>query len=87
MISVIREEDVFSLQTAILDAALAKTAPGQTYLSLSALRQLVGQGFDAEALQEMLRELVAEGILALGPPAGGDNQYCVTKEYLASLGK
>lgn len=85
MIPVIREEDLLSLQTAVLDAALARTAPGEKFLSFSEFKQMIGPGFDEESLAEMLRELAGEGILQLGSMAGVENQYCVTKEYVLAV--
>ena len=83
MVAVISAEDVFALQNAILEAALAKTAPGRNYLSVSDFREVVSPDIEQGALLEMLRELVAEGILQQ-EPAGGEGHYCVSPEYLAS---
>lgn len=82
MILVIREEDLLTLQTAILDTAVAKTVPGQSYLKIDDFFTLLNQRFDRETLAEMLKELVGEGILQQGPDAG---QYCVSQAYLASI--
>jgi len=82
VIWVIREEDLLVLQTAILDAAVAKTVPGQSYLKLDDFLTLLNQRFDRETLAEMLKELVGEGILQQG--AAGQ-QYCVSQAYLASI--
>lgn len=76
--------DLLSLQNILLEAAVKKTAPGQSYLSFSEFKEIVGEAFDQETLVEMLKELVGEGILQLGP-ANAENSYCVSEEYLASL--
>lgn len=78
----IREEDVLSLQTAVLKAVLARTVPGEKYLDLAGFREFVGAEFDDAALREMLKELVAEGILQEKP---GAEAYCASQEYLASV--
>lgn len=81
----IREEDLLSLQNAVLEIARTKTSPGQKFLRLSEFRALLEDRFDGEAVAEMLKELANEGILALAPPEGGEDRYCVTEEYLAAL--
>lgn len=77
--------DLLNLQNILLEAAVKKTAPGRSYLSTSEFKEIVGGAYDQETLVEMLRELVGEGILQLGPAANAENSYCVTEEYLASL--
>lgn len=80
----IREEDLLPLQNAILEVARTRTRPGQEFLKLSEFRELLGGRFDDESVAEMLKELTGEGILALAPD-GGEDRYCVTEEYLATL--
>ncbi|MCL6615407.1 MAG: hypothetical protein K6U03_12520 [Firmicutes bacterium] len=81
----IREEDLLPLQNALLEIARAKTSPGREFLRYSEFCTLLGGRFDGEAVAEMLRELTSEGILAVAPPDGGEDRYCVTEEYLATL--
>ncbi|NLG84459.1 MAG: hypothetical protein GX493_07635 [Firmicutes bacterium] len=81
----IREEDLLSLQNAVLELARTKTAPGEKFLRLSEFRALLENRFNGEAVAEMVKELANEGILAAAPADGGEAQYCVTQEYLAAL--
>ncbi|MGE5551079.1 MAG: hypothetical protein ACM3ZC_11200 [Bacteroidota bacterium] len=79
----IREEDLLALQTAVLQAAVAKTVPGERFLDLAGFKEFVNPNVDDATLAEMINELVAEGILQ--PAGAGELRYCTTKEYLASV--
>ena len=79
----IREEDLLTLQAAVLQAAVAKTVPGEKFLDLTGFKQYVNPNVDEATLAEMIKELVAEGILQ--PAGSGEPGFCTTKEYLASV--
>ena len=79
----IREEDLLTLQTAVLQAAVAKTVPGEKFLDLPGFKEFVNPNVDDATLAEMIKELVAEGILQ--PAGSGELKYCTSKEYLASM--
>ncbi len=81
----IREEDVLALQTAVLQAAVSRTVPGQKFLELTGFREFVDPGVDDESLREMLRELVNEGVLQSMPGSGGEISYCASQEFLTTM--
>lgn len=73
------------LQTAVLQAALDRTVPGEKFLNMAGFREFVSPSVDDASLHEMLRELVNEGVLQLAPCAAGDAKYCATQEFVASM--
>ena len=81
----IREEDLLSLQNAVLELARTKTVPGQKFLRLSEFCASLKDRFSGEAVSEMVKELANEGILAPVSTEGGEESYCVTQEYLSTL--